>query len=392
MENEFAVTSQGDQVTRVRLKHPNGFLVDVVNYGATIIHVGPEGENLTYCHTDMKLMEDRKLNPYFGATCGRVANISSSVMTVDGKEFKVAPNFGTSGVHHLHGGIVGFDQRIWSIANTTQSEGEASVELHLTSPDGEEGYPGTLHVACIISLSKHLVLGIQYKATVEGAATPLNLANHCYWSLDAGRAPSGDALDHCLKLYASTFVNSHRGTQCPPPGSTALTGVRDVRMAAPEGVYPCDFRETRRLGDLVQYATAPEEAEQVGWNFSFVVDGYGKEAGEEDTALVPAEHVAKVHGQDAISRLRAGAVLSDPEHTGRAMGVSTTQPCVHLYTSNYWDGSTGVDGRVMKRWGAVCLETQFPPDSANRGYGNIPACVLKPGQEYNHLTAHQFHL
>ena len=105
--------------------------------------------------------EEYAENPrYLGAIVGRYANrIANAQFTLDGKTYRLAANIG---LNHLHGGVTGFDKRVWSAACDA-----ASLELRYLSPDGEEGYPGNLDVRVSYTLSERNELIVEYLATID---------------------------------------------------------------------------------------------------------------------------------------------------------------------------------------------------------------------------------
>lgn len=275
-------------------------------------------------------------HPYFGAIAGRVANrVAKGKFSIDGKEYALAVN---NGPNSLHGGLVGFDKRVW--------EGSAqggSLVLHYLSKDGEEGYPGNLDVTVTYTLTDANELRIDYKATTD-AATILNITNHSYFNLAGEGAGAVD--DHILTLNADKYT--------PTDATLIPTG----EIASVEGT-PLDFRKPTRIGERIdQVGKSP-----TGYDHNFVVNG---EAGT----------------------LRPAARVEEPT-SGRVMEVMTTEPGVQLYTGNFLDGKLiGIGGKPYASHHAFCLETQHYPDSVN--HPAFPTTVLKPGQTYKSTTVYKF--
>jgi aldose 1-epimerase len=278
--------------------------------------------------------------PHFGATIGRVANrIAGASFTLDGKVYPLAKNSGSSS---LHGGDRGFDKHVW---DATQGEGADGVWVTFTrrSPDGEEGYPGTLEVVVTYRLTRKNELVIEMSATTD-RPTLVNLAHHTYWNL-AGHA-SGKVLDQELQLFCDAYTPNDAAA-VPKGTIEPVTGT------------PYDFTRPKRIGqDLAKVGGDPP-----GYDVNFVVRGS------------PGE-------------LRAVARAADPT-SGIVMDVSATEPGVQLYTGNFLDGTLrGKGGTVYGRHSAFCLETQKYPDAVH--HPEWPSPVLRPGATYHHMMVHRF--
>ena len=290
-------------------------------------------------------------HPYFGATCGRVSNrIAGGRFTLDGRSYVLATN---NGPNHLHGGVAGFDKKLWKGVPRLTDRGPA-VEFEVESPAGDEGYPGRLVATVIYTLTPAGELWVEMSATTD-APTIVNLVNHSYWNL-AGHA-SGTIADHELAMVADTYL---------PVDDTAIpTGV-----FAPVAGTPFDFRPElepwRRPGAAI--AVLPPAAPP------------GTPRG--------VDHNYVIRDWQADGRLRPAAVLRDPA-SGRTLEVLTDQPGVQLYMGNFLDGTlTGKEGAVYGPNAALCLETQTFPDSVH--HADWPSMRLDPGQTYRHTMVHRF--
>jgi aldose 1-epimerase len=278
-------------------------------------------------------------HPYFGATVGRVANrIARGRFTLDGKEYRLPCN---NNGHHLHGGVRGFDRRVWAASAGVTADGPV-VTLRYTSADGEEGYPGGVTATTVYTLRRD-ALRIEYTATTD-APTLVNLTHHSYFNL-AGPG-TGDILAHELRLAASRYT----------PTDAELIPTGEI---APVAGTAFDFRTARRIGERsAQTGLVP-----AGYDTNFVLD------------------------RDAAGLAHA-ATVREPT-SGRVLDVFTTAPGLQVYTGNFLDGSlTGKGGRVYRQYGGLCLEPQTFPDAINEP--GFPSPVLRPGQTYQHTIEYRF--
>ena len=282
-------------------------------------------------------------HPYFGALIGRYGNrIGKAKFKLDGKEYRLAAN---NGPNALHGGLKGFDKVVWQAESFDRPEG-VGVILSYTSPDGEEGYPGTLKVKVTYSLTGKNELILDYHATTD-KATPVNLTSHAYFNL-AGPGVR-DILDHQMMVNAESIT---------PVDSTLIpTG----EIMSVEGT-PFDFRKPTGIGARIG-ANDQQIKYGPGYDHNFVLNRKGE-------GLVLAARV------------------SEPT-TSRVMEVSTTEPGVQFYTGNFLHGTlTGRGGHAYKRRHGFCLETQHFPDSPNKP--DFPSTILRPGEMYTSKTVYAF--
>ena len=282
---------------------------------------------------------------YFGALIGRYGNrIAGGNFQLDGKTVSTPLNDGPDPAHPvntLHGGPKGFDKVAW-----TGKPIPHGVELTYVSPDGDEGFTGTLTAVVRYTLVGN-DLRIEYSATTD-KDTVLNLTNHSYFNLSG--AGNGDILKNELQVNASHFT--------PVDANLIPTG----ELAPVEGT-PFDFRKPTAVG-----ARIDDDNDQLkkghGYDHNFVLDSNARAAG-------------------AIA-----AEVYDPS-SGRVLEVITDQPGVQFYTGNFLDGSiTGKGGKVYGRRSALCLETQHFPDSPN--HPKFPSTELKPGAKYHTVTIYRF--
>ena len=320
------------------LTNKNGMAVKLMNYGATVTSIMVPDRNNEM--GDVVLGFDSLPgymgpgNSFFGVIAGRYANrIAKGQFVLDGNTYSLAKN---NNGNSLHGGLKGFDKVVW---NGKVDESDSSLVFSYLSKDGEEGYPGNLNVTVTYKLTDDNALRISYTATTD-KATPVNLTNHSYFNLSAGK--KDNILDHVLQLKAGRYT--------PVDNSLIPTGeIKNV-----EGT-PMDFRQPKPVGrDLGQV--------EGGYDHNWVFDKAEKQL----------EQVGR---------------LSDPS-SGRFMEFYTTEPAVQFYSGNFLNGQQGKNGLVYKKHGGMCLEAQHYPDSPNQP--NFPSTILRPGDTYQQTTIYKF--
>jgi aldose 1-epimerase len=338
-KSSFGKNAKGEAVTLYTLTNSQGNTVKMIDYGAIVVSIDVPDKtgtranvNAGFSNMDGYLMS----HPYFGATVGRYCNrIAKGKFTIDGKEYSLATN---NGPNHLHGGKVGFDKLMWKVTELT-TPSSVGLRLNLTSPDGDEGYPGALKVTADYVWDNDNKLSIRFQATSD-KATHVNLTNHAYFHL--GGIGSGTVYDHALELACTQYLPID--DNMIPTGKTAsVTGTG------------LDFTKSTSIGQRIAQFTATK-----GYDHCYVVDG-------------------------SPGTLRKAANVVEPK-SGRTMTVFTTQPGIQLYTGNFLDNSEA--NAKLGQHGAFCLETQHYPDSPNQP--NFPSTLLKPGQTLDQTTTYQF--
>jgi aldose 1-epimerase len=278
---------------------------------------------------------------YFGSTVGRYANrIAKGTFTLDGQTYHIPIN---NGQNALHGGQIGWNQRVWTPV-VTRRPGQVSLALTYVSPDGEEGFPGTVTATVTFTLGRTNALTIHYHATTD-KPTVINLTNHSYFNL-AGQA-SGSILAQRL------MINSSRYT--PTDANQIPTGA-----IAPVAGTPLDFRHMKAIGrDLT--VPFPQLLLAHGYDHNWILNGHG---------------------------MRLAARAMDPA-SGRTLTAYTTEPGVQVYTGNYLTGELiGTTGRTYRQSAGFTLETQHYPDSPNQP--SFPSTTLNPGTPFNSTTVFSF--
>lgn len=349
-KSAFGKTEDGKDVDAYLLTNANGLKAKLITYGAILTELwvpDRKGElgDIVLGFDNVKQYETD--SPYFGATTGRVANrIAKGKFTLNGKEFQLAVN---NDPNHLHGGKVGLNKRVWKVSNTNEGVDGASVTFSYQSPDGEEGYPGNMHIDVTYTLNNDNELRIDYKAETD-QATPVNLTHHSYFNL-AGQG-NGVILNHELTLAAANYT--------PTDATLIPTGV-----IKPVVGTPFDFTKAATLGGRIRYLPPNKETgDPGGYDLNYVLDN-------QDESVVA--HAATVYENTS----------------GRVMMISTDEPGIQLYTGNYLDGTVkGKEGKAYNKHFGFCLETQHFPDSINQP--KFPSIVLHPGDVYKQTCVHKF--
>ena len=342
-KQSFGKTEDGQPVDLYILTNKKGMEAAITNYGGTVVSLkvadrDGKFEDVVLGYDNLDGYATGKA--YIGATVGRYANrIAHATFTLDSSTYTLAKN---DGDNHLHGG---FNKRVWTAKDVSSSAGQA-LELTYLSKDGEEGFPGTLPVKVVYTLTDQNELRIDYTATTD-KDTVLNLTNHAYFNL-AGQG-NGDVLEQQIMIRADRFT--------PIDATSIPTGeLRSVKGT------PFDFTNSTAIG-----ARIDQDDQQLklgrGYDHNWVLN----------------------NGTPGSLFLAAQAY---DQHSGRVLEVLTTEPGIQLYTGNFLDGIHGKDGKVYNRRYAFCLETQHFPDSPN--HPNFPSAELKPGQHFQSTTVYKF--
>ena len=340
-KTSYGKLADGSAVDLYTLKSPS-VEVGLISYGARIVSIKTADKTgkvadvaLGYSSLDGYVTDNKT---YVGSVVGRYGNrIAHGKFSLDGKEYTLPLN---NGANSLHGGTVGFDKKVWAAKELPDG-----VEFTLVSPDGDQGYPGTLTVHAKYTL-KGDALRIDYSATTD-KDTVLNITNHAYFNL--GGEGSGLILGEEITIPADRYT--------PVDSGLIPTG----ELAPVEGT-PFDLRKSTVIGKA-----NPEDNPQMklggGYDHNWVLNG-------------------------KMGEMHLAARVFDPK-TGRVMTVTTTQPGVQFYAGTSIPGTfTGKSGVVYVKNAGLCLETQHFPDSPN--HPSFPTTELKPGQTMHSSTVFTF--
>ena len=335
-----AKDSNGHEIALYTLRNKNGMIVELSNFGATIVSINvPDKngniENVTLGYDDHAGLASG--NSYFGCIVGRYGNrIAKGKFKIDGVEYSAPLN---NGVNTLHGGIRSIDKQVWKARVMNDA-----ISFSITVPDGENGYPGNLKLKVVYSLREDNSIAIDYTATTD-KTTVINVTNHTYFNLTGD--PNNKILDHELMINADRFT---------PVDSTLIpTG----ELRAVKGT-PFDFTLPKSIGKDIN-----EAYEQLqfggGYDHNFVLN-----------KLKPEQP----------------AVVVKEKKSGRVMKVYTTEPGVQFYTGNFLNGNEKGRGTAYQHRTGFCLETQHFPDSPNQP--SFPSTLLKPGETFKSQTIYAF--
>jgi len=336
---QSAFGTLGDrEVYAYTLDNGRGLRAEILNYGGILRRLIYKGVDVVLGYNTFA---EYPGNPtYFGALVGRNANrIADAVFTLNGQTYTLCQN---DGKNNLHGGEVGFDKKIWDV---TVADGvEPSLLLSLVSPDGEEGFPGTVTVQVTYTLTADNSLKIHYTGEAD-RDTVLNLTNHAYFNLNGHG--SGAVSGHTLFMESDFYTPN--SDDCIPTGEVHRTSGT-----------PFDFSSPARLEERL-FADFPQVRKFRGFDHNFILNGRGY------------RKVARFTG----------------DKTGIAMDIYTDRVGMQVYSGNMiTEGLAGKDGEVYGPYSGVCFETQMFPNAPR--FSHFPDTLLKKGEKYDTVTAYQF--
>jgi aldose 1-epimerase len=348
-KHDFGKTADGTTVEALTLANDNGMKVTIITLGASVqsVIVPDRDGNFADVALGYDTLQGYLAMPnYFGATVGRVANrIAKGQFTLNGKRYQAPVN---DGPNSLHGGTKGFDKVVWQVVSTSDGP-TAKVVLRYVSPNGDEGYPGTLTTTATYSLDANNDLSVDYHATTD-APTVVNLSNHTYWNL-AGEGSPRSALDELLTIPADEFTPTDR-TAIPTGEFRKVDGT------------PFDFRKPTVIGLRVRDGNSEQLRYGRGYDHNWVISR---------TRAAAPRMVARV--EDPVS--------------GRVMEVWSREPGLQFYSGNFLNGMiVGKSNHIYRQGDAIVLEAQMFPDTPNQPkFGSIE---LDPGQSYDNRISFKF--
>lgn len=344
----FQKIIDGKPTDLYRLQNKKGAMAFFTNYGGRLVslYVPDKNDELVNVVVGFDSLEQyvTSTEPYFGATIGRYGNrIGKGQFSIGNQRYQLSIN---NGPNTLHGGTNGFQSVVWEATPLNAS----AIAFHYLSKDGEEGFPGTLHVKVIYTLTEENELMMEYEATTD-EPTVVNLTNHAFFNLNG--EGSGTIEHHLLQ------INAHHYT---PVDSTLIpTGsIENVKGT------PFDFTKAKTIGKEINH-----QHEQLfygkGYDHNYVLDPTFKKEGKDRLTL-------------------AATVTGDK--SGIVMEVLTKEPGLQFYSGNFMQSKNQLRTGSDDFRTAFCLETQHFPDSPNQK--GFPSTLLKPGERYHTVSIYQF--
>lgn len=347
----FGTLADGTEVESITLVSERGISARIITYGATLQSLllpdrSGRIDDVVLGYPDLTGYLTKP--QYFGSTVGRFANrIAGARFSLDGTAYSLAAN---DSANSLHGGTRGFDKVVWTI-DEIASGPVASVRLTYVSPDGEEGYPGTLDVSITYSLDETGTLTTSYEATTD-KPTIVNLTHHSLFNL-AGTESMRSVLDQRLMISADAFT----------PVDSSLIPTGELRAVAGT---PFDFRQSHEIGSRIRDASDEQIVMGRGYDHNFVLNG------------------------GTTDRPKLAARMEDPV-SGRVIELFTTEPGLQVYSGNFLDGTvTGKGDRIYRQGDGLALEPQVFPDAPNQPA--FPSARLDPGETYRQVSFYRFSL
>ncbi|MCZ2258478.1 aldose epimerase family protein [Sporosarcina sp. G11-34] len=329
--------------TLYTLTNDHNMSVSLLDFGGIITNISVPNRNKKVENVVLgyKNISDYVDNPnYLGAIVGRVAGrIQNASFILDGKTHTLETN---EGVHHIHGGSVGFHQVIWT-AHPFQTAETVGVRLTHTSPDGEGGYPGNLEVSVTYTLTNKNELILDYSATTD-KSTALSLTNHSYFNLSGDLAET--IHNHHVTIDSDEFIELDK--DLIPTG-------KKIHVAN----TPFDLRSGRYLADGISSTSNQNLIANHGYDHYFIFNQKGQKN-----------------------------VEVKEETSGRIMSIKSNQPGLVMYTANTLNEGIELAEGYSKPYLGVCFETQASPASLH--HEGFPTVVLNADEIYEKQTVFSF--
>ena len=337
---DFGATVKGDETKLYTLTNKNGMEIAVSDYGATLVQVivpDKEGKpgDVVLGYDEAAGYEEGDL--FFGAIVGRSANrIGGASFELNGVTYQLEKN---DNGNNLHSGMDFYNQRMWKVKETADDH----ITFELDSPDGDQGYPGAVHIEVTYTLTEDNAVKIAYHA-VPDADTLINMTNHSYFNL-SGHA-SGTAWNAKVWIDADAFTETD--AELIPTG-----------MVVPVEGTPMDFRKEKVVEKEIGADYTPLKLAG-GYDHNWVLNGKGFRK----------------------------AASAESEETGIKMEVYTDLPGIQFYSGNFLAGSKGKEGAVYEKGYGICFETQYFPDAIHKE--NFESPITKAGEVYDTTTVYKF--
>ncbi len=341
-QRSFGKSKKGEPAVLYRFENKNGMVMEVTDFGATLCSLlVPDRENhlldVVLGYDDPSGYEGCS-RTFFGATVGRNANrIGAATFQLNGKEYHLDQN---DGKNNLHSGADCYSFRIWDVENITDD----SITFSLDSPDGDQGYPGALHICVTYTLTDDNSVKIEYYGMPE-KDTIINMTNHSYFNLNGHDA--GSITKHLLYVDADAFTRAD--AESIPTGE----------IVPVEGT-PMDFRQKREVGA------------EIDADYEALVFGKGY------------DHNWCLNNRDRFTKV----IEVTGEKSGITMEVYTDLPGVQIYSGNFLSEESGKNGVIYKHRQGICFETQYYPDAVNHAGFLSPVC--RAGEAYRTATVYKF--
>ncbi|MBF7682093.1 galactose mutarotase [Acinetobacter sp. B5B] len=350
----YGTTQNGQKITKYTMTNNKGVSVSFIDFGAVITQmITPDAqgnkENIVLGFDNLHGYEvtDTQEGIHFGSLIGRYANrIGQGQFNLDGKTYQLEKN---NAPNTLHGGSLGYDKRVWGVKPLVTQGDTVKAALTLTSPNGDQGFPGKLDIEVIYSLSDQNEFKIEYKANTD-QPTVINLTNHSYFNLAGVKNTPYGILNHAVQIHADRILEVDKNSL---PTGQYIT-VKDT---------PFDFTALKTV------------AKDIRKNNQQLAYGYGYDQ-------------TWVLNKSASHLPQLAAKVLDPQ-SKRTLEVLTTEPSIQFYTANHLHGNVmGRDGVLYRQADALALETQHFPDSPNKN--SFPSTRLNPDQTYHSTTVYKF--